>query len=546
LQLSQIPALADAADVLSDQLRRELAHIAKLTASKAPGLERKFRSRLKSSGYDAAQIDSLVSLTFGAAAHELTNGGQLAGFFARVAKAGRYLAKYNLPPGDVLDRLQEYDALLDEVLARKDGQAIANSRWAREQLHFCVVLSLNNAYYQVREAETQAFQRVSGLELESKDLNQLHASFIETMAGICHAFAARLYLTDTLGGALEPVSSTPTGGSTPASIRLTSALRRRLSQPLRLNGRSPFPLDRSWHGKFRSVWSVPMLEGGELAGLMLFAFKEPDARLLPRELDVLRVAAERCLRAADRSRLLRDLADRETQLKALAEHMLQVEEMERRRISRELHDDAGQSLVCIRLQLELTEGEIPEELADVRRNLQEIRDLTEKTILDIRRLISDLSPAVLEQLGLGAAVRQLVNRFRKAYPCSVRLHVGKLTEVPQKVQIVTYRLLQECCNNIARHSNAANVNISVTSADRVLKLNVSDDGVGFAVENALAKHKSFGLAGMRERVALLGGRFLIRSQPLAAKTRKRGTEIQIELPIPAEESALPRTETVVP
>ena len=166
-------------------------------------------------------------------------------------------------------------------------------------------------------------------------------------------------------------------------------------------------------------------------------------------------------------------------LKALAEHMLQVEEMERRRISRELHDDAGQSLVCIRLQLELTEGEVPEELLNVRSNLKEIRDLTEKTILDIRRLISDLSPAVLEQLGLGAAVRQLVNRFQKAYPCTVRLHVGKLTDVPHKVQIVTYRLLQECCNNIARHSRPLIVNISVTSADRVLKLNVSDDGVGF-------------------------------------------------------------------
>jgi signal transduction histidine kinase len=305
------------------------------------------------------------------------------------------------------------------------------------------------------------------------------------------------------------------------------------------NGKPGLELDQRWKRQFKTTWSVPIHERERIAGVLQFGFKEAGAWLLPRELELLSVAAERCLRAADRARLLQNLAERETRLQALATHMLQVEEMERRRISRELHDDAGQSLVCIRLQLELTEGEVPEELAEIRQSLAEIRLLTEKTILDIRRLISDLSPAVLEQLGLGAAVRQLVNRFRKAYPCSVRLHVGKLADVTQKVQIVTYRLLQECCNNIANHSQAVNVNISVTSADRVLKLNVSDDGVGFEVEGALAKHKSFGLAGMRERVALLGGRFSIRSEPKGSKPRSRGTEIQIELPIPLEETALP-------
>jgi len=91
--------------------------------------------------------------------------------------------------------------------------------------------------------------------------------------------------------------------------------------------------------------------------------------------------------------------------------MLHVEEMERRRISRELHDEAGQSLLCIRLQMELIEQALPESESELRSKLGEARDLTERTILEMRRLISALSPAVLEQLGLGAALRQLINRF---------------------------------------------------------------------------------------------------------------------------------------
>ena len=147
---------------------------------------------------------------------------------------------------------------------------------------------------------------------------------------------------------------------------------------------------------------------------------------LPREQELLAAAAERCLMAAEKQRLMEDLAQREEQVRRLAEHMLHVEEMERRRISRELHDEAGQSLLCIRLQMELIEQELPESAANGRAKLREARDLTERTILEMRRLIAALSPAVLEQLGLGAALRQLVNRFQRLHPCRVRLQLSKM------------------------------------------------------------------------------------------------------------------------
>ena len=135
---------------------------------------------------------------------------------------------------------------------------------------------------------------------------------------------------------------------------------------------------------------------------------------------------------------------------------------------------------------------------------------------------------LLEQLGLGAALRQLVNRFQRLHPCRVRLQLSKMGALSQQIEIIAYRLVQECFNNIGKHSGAAHVNISLTSADGWLKLAVEDNGVGFCVEDALAKRDSFGMSGMRERVALLGGKFYVESR---MEGPKRGTKISIELPI---------------
>ena len=100
--------------------------------------------------------------------------------------------------------------------------------------------------------------------------------------------------------------------------------------------------------------------------------------------------------------------------------------------------------------------------------------------------------------------------------------------LPQQIEIIAYRLVQECFNNIGKHSAATHVNISLTSADGMLKLTVEDNGIGFHVEEALAKRESFGMSGMRERVALLGGKFYVDSRMEGPKT---GTKISIELPI---------------
>ncbi len=532
--------LADAADVLSDQLRDHLQRLAVLVEPQSNCLERRFLTRLRSLRFDQRQRVALANITPGAAARILARGAPPARFFEQVEYHGRRLAKLNLPPSDILAALAEYDRLLTPALERLIPAEAANFRWVRDQLHFCVVLTLNNAYYQVREAETQAFYELFRVELESRNLDDLLRRFLEVLAGFCRADEAHLYLLDEADSAWRPRARVARNGASriaPGEAPNSPARLRALSKP-RLAGQRDYSvlalLDPRWRRRFSTLWSIPLAAAGRVAGVMQFAFARP-YEWLPREQELLAAAAERCLMAAEKASLVEHLATREEQVRELAEHMLHVEEVERRRISRELHDEAGQSLLCIRLQLEMIERSLPAEGCDWRSRLSEARDLTERTIVEIRRLIAALSPAVLAQLGLGAALRQLVSRFRRLHPCRVRLHLSRLGGLSQKIEVIVYRLVQECCNNIAKHSSATNVNISVACADGVLRLQVEDNGVGFRVEEAFAKRESFGLAGLSERVTLLGGKFDVYSRPATPGAKGRsGTKISIELPVPRD------------
>ena len=573
------PELADAADVLSDQLHAQLYRLSKLVMPHLDVIEARFRSSLNRKRILPIQAAALSSITFGAAARILTKEGKHDGssalkFIEQVEYNGRRLAKLNLPPSAIVEALQEYDRLLSAKLGQWKGEDAANFQWVREQLHFCVILTLNNAYYQVREAETQAFYELFRVELEARSLEDLLQRFVQVLAHVCQADAGHLYL---ISEAIEedngkpgqpsmwmPLASIPQTGASQAEavpvkrgqgFSVPAFIDCRGSSSHKVPGRAArrdLLLDSSWWGNHESCWSIPLAKDGRTAGVIQLGFSK-FYEWLPREQELLAAAAERCLMAAEKARLMDNLAASEEQIRQLAEHMLHVEEMERRRISRELHDEAGQSLLCIRLQMELLEQNLPESEFATKEKLREARDLTERTILEMRRLIAALSPAVLEQLGLGAALRQLVARFQRLHPIGVKLALSRLGGLPQQTEVIVYRLVQECFNNIAKHSGARQVNISATSADGLLKLNVEDDGVGFKIEEAFARRDSFGLAGMRERVTLLGGRFQIRSFPNSdfASVRQttpagtlqvpsrdsrrikkdRGTKISIELPI---------------
>src|SRR5579883_2064486 len=214
---------------------------------------------------------------------------------------------------------------------------------------------------------------------------------------------------------------------------------------------------------------------------------------------------------------------REREVRRLETIARRAEEQERRRIGRELHDEAGQSLLLLRLQLEMLERAAP---APLSAPLAEARLAVETIIGELRRIVAALSPAVLERLGLEAAIRHLAARFRQAGKAGIRMRIAPLAALPMETQEVVYRVAQEALQNVAKHARARTVNLSLRSTDKSVRLRISDNGTGFDPEAAGRQARCFGLAGMRQRAELLGGRLMVRSAP------GKGAAVVLELPIP--------------
>jgi len=461
-------------------------------------------------------------------------GGRAANFVEEVEYQGRRLAKLNMAPARIMQALAEFDPLAAKAAAKLGAAEREELNLGLREWRCCTLLTLNNAFRQVAEAEAQAYHDLFRIELETRRLDELLSRMLERLASYCRADAAALYLREggrpalTLKAAIAGGAPEPERGEVAAA---PSALRRRLAIPrceIARQGRMRQALRPGWAGQYTTCWSAPMTLDGSLLGVMQFAFRKP-YEWLPRELELLSAAAERCLMAAEKARLGEELEASELRIRQLAASMLQIEERERRRISAELHDEAGQSLLCIRLRLEMLEKEAPASLGSLAAGLAEVRAQTERTVAEIRRLIRSLSPTVLEKLGLASALRQLASQHQRVSSAVVRLHMSGLGEMPEQIACAVYRLAQESLNNIAKHAKASHVNLSVVSADNRVRFSVEDDGVGFCVEEAMARNDSFGLAGMRERVALLGGTLQIHSQP------GRGVKLLAELPLPPKE-----------
>ena len=207
----------------------------------------------------------------------------------------------------------------------------------------------------------------------------------------------------------------------------------------------------------------------------------------------------------------------------LSRHLLRAQEEERKRISRELHDETGQGLMLLRLYLGMlaNSSESPEAYVKV----QEALGLLDRTIGDLRRIIARLSPRVLEEMGLLAAIRKEARELSKHSGMKAQLELPKkLADLDHETEVAVYRSVQEALHNIAKHAQARNFFIRLETDSDSVRLSVEDDGVGFSRSGG-SKTRSFGILGMRERNAALGGNVRIRSR------KGRGTKLTVILPI---------------
>ena len=230
-------------------------------------------------------------------------------------------------------------------------------------------------------------------------------------------------------------------------------------------------------------------------------------------------------RTAQLGRANDQLRDREAALERLYEKVVSAQEDERKRIARELHDDTSQSLAALVMAID---GSLAALKAGLTPRLEEAKALAVHTIEEVHRMILDLRPSVLDDLGLQSAIRWYADRHLTSRGVSVRCEFDAPDRrFPAAFETALFRVCQEAMSNIAHHAHAESVLVQLSEAEGVIRIEIEDDGRGFEPDNVShSERRHFGLMGIEERVEILGGKVKIDSAP------GQGTRVRLEVPLP--------------
>jgi signal transduction histidine kinase len=270
----------------------------------------------------------------------------------------------------------------------------------------------------------------------------------------------------------------------------------------------------------RSWISAPVLIQGEPVG-WLNAGRLGSGSFEPSDVTLLEAASNVIGMGLSNAGLLEDLQRKEAELRHALQHAVELQEEERKRLARELHDEVGQALTSILIRLRTLQDE--QDLETISHRLDGVRYLTSQTIEELGRMAMNLRPAVLDNLGVLPALRGYLQQVGTDAGRTIVLHAPeKLERLPSEVELILYRVTQEGVTNAIRHSQAQKIEVQLIRGTRAIWLSVADDGQGFDLSK---NRRGLGLIGIRERVELVKGTFGIESTPGS------GTRLWVELPL---------------
>lgn len=279
----------------------------------------------------------------------------------------------------------------------------------------------------------------------------------------------------------------------------------------------------------QSLVSLPLRHEDKPLGVLNVCSKEP-AKFSPDQVDLLESIASQISIAVENARLHQEVQRNDINRGELLREVYNSHEERQRRLARELHDETSQVLASLNANLEAAIGMLPEGTGKVRQQLSKVQGLSINILDEIHRIIYELRPSLLDDLGLVPAIRWLLENNLQTIGINVKLTTyGTERRLDAQLEITLFRVIQEAITNTARHSRATRCGITIHFYKRSVKVTIKDNGSGFDIKEAQTskeRPRGLGLIGMRERVELLNGRIEISSNP-----DNKGTEIIIQIPL---------------
>ncbi|MGA3211436.1 MAG: GAF domain-containing sensor histidine kinase [Terriglobales bacterium] len=506
-----------------------------------PQIAEAWRQRMHAEfAFDDHVLQTLERLSI-SGGYEFFCEGNFEAFVENLRYYGTRLAKFRVDTRAVARSL-EFDVDLCELyLAPLGPERRAEAQAALEMLSSQTFVEISGAYFDTQKKELAALLAVIDAELRAENLEALLERTLHITAETFGATTGLVLLREPEGDVLRAKAGVGFDDRLDEEIQVNLGVG--FTGTIAQTGEPAMLADVDCckdvvHpilcAKARALWGVPLKHGDKVIGVLLIGF-ERSYEWFPTERELLRAIADRSAIAIDRARMTDSLREREMRIAELSAHLLQVQEQERKHISRELHDETGQALMVIRLYLGMLETSLDGRASRAR--VRETLAVVDRTIEGLRRIIGRLAPLVLQELGLVAAIRKEAKDLAKSTGVKTRVAISAdVGRLAGDIEAAIYRVVQEALHNVAKHAQARSVNVHMSRDGDDVHLLIEDDGVGFASRRPLNQQRpAFGLAGMRERISMLGGTVKIVS------AKSNGTRLEIR--VPAERSGL---ETMFP